>query len=172
VTPAQWTAKVAAINAKKQEVNVAQAALDTKVSELDALELDLDNSLITECAFIQEKSGGVKAKILELGVEVQAEPVQPTTPDQIQNFRVTFGDKPGEVKTACKPDPNASGYEYQMTLDPTKPDSWTLLDTSSGCRHVLSGLTSGAKTYLRCRAVGKRKTGKGPWSDIASITVP
>jgi hypothetical protein len=172
VTSTQLTAKVAAINAKKLEVTTAQTALDAKVSELDALELDLDNSLITECAFIQEKSGGVEAKILELGVEVQAQRTPPSTPSQIQNFRVTFGGEPGQVKTACQPDPNASGYEYQMTSDPTKPDSWTLLDTSSGCRHVLSGLTSGAKTYLRCRAVGKRKTGKGPWSDIASITVP
>ena len=172
VTPAQWTSKVTAINAKKLEVTAAQAALDAKQTELDALELDLDNCLITELAFIQEKSGGNEAKIRELGVDVQATYTPPSTPDQVRNFRVMAGDNPGEVKTACKPDPDAKSYEYQMTLDPTKPDSWTLLDTSSGCRHVLADLTSGQKNYFRCRAVGKKKTGKGPWSDIASVTVP
>jgi len=57
-------------------------------------------------------------------------------------------------------------------LDPTKPESWVLKDTSSGCRALLSGFTSGMKIWLRVRVVGGKKTGKGPWSDPASITVP
>ena len=172
VTPAQFTGKESAIVAKKQEVTSGQSALDAKLTELDDLEADLDASLIIECAYVQQKSGGVEAKIRELGMDIQASPTAPTTPGQVQNFRLMAGNNPGEVKTACKPDDNATGYEYQITSDPTKVEDWTLLDASSGCRHTLTGLTSGAKMYLRCRAMGKRNTGKGPWSDIATITVP
>lgn len=172
ISPADLTAKVTAINAKKLEVAAAQSALDAKLTELDDLEVDLDASLTAEGKFIDDKSGGVAAKILELGVEVQASRTPPTTPEAVQNVRLQIGDNPGEVKTACKPDPNAKSYKYAITTDPTKPELWTLKDSSSGCRHVLTGLTSGQKIYVRMCAVGKKGTGDGPWSDIASITVP
>lgn len=172
ITPTQLNGKVTAINAKKNEVATAQTTLDTKLSELAALELDLDTALTTEGSFIQDKSGGVAAKITELGVEIQAAPNAPVTPGAPQDFRVTAGDNAGEVKTACDADPHAKGFKYQTSTDPNNPALWVLKDSSSGCRHTLTGLTSGQKIYIRMCAVGKKKTGDGPWSDIASLTVP
>jgi hypothetical protein len=172
ITPTQLTGKVTAINAKKAEVAAAQTVLDTKQSDLAALEEDLDNSLIAIGSFIQDKSGGVAAKITELGVEIQAAPNAPVTPSAPQNFRVSAGDNPGEVKTACDADPNAKGYKYQTSTNPNDASLWVLKDSSSGCRHVLTGCTSGQKLYIRMCAVGKKRTGDGPWSDIASVTVP
>jgi hypothetical protein len=172
ITPTQLTGKVTAINAKKAELAAAQTVLDNKLSDLAALELDLDNSLTVDGSFIQDKSGGVAAKITELGVDIQASPIAPTTPNAPQNLRVSPGDNPGEVKTACDADSNAKSFKYQTSTNPNDPSLWLLKDSSSGCRHVLTGLTSGQKIYIRMCAVGKKKTGDGPWSDIASITVP
>jgi hypothetical protein len=169
---AQLDAKVAAINTKKLEVAAAQSALDAKLTDLDNLEVDLDGMLISEGKFIDDKSGGVAAKILELGAEVQATMTPPSTPDKVQNVRLMPGDNPAEIKIACKPDHNAKSYKHQISTDPTKPELWTLKDASSGCRHVLKSLTSGQQIYHRMCAVGKKNTGDGPWSDISAITVP
>jgi len=172
VTPGQLTSKVAGINAKKLEVGAAQTALDTKLTELDNLEVDLDTSLTLEGKFIDDKSGGVAAKILELGVEVQADRTPPSTPDVMRNVRLMVGDNPGEIKTTGRSDPNAKAYKHQISTDPTKPELWMLKYASPNPRHVLKALTSGQKIYHRMCGVGKKKTGDGPWSDIASITVP
>jgi hypothetical protein len=172
VPPAQLTTKVNAINTKKIEVGNAQSLLDAKLTELDNLEIDLDNALTTDGIYIDEKSGGVEAKILELGVDVQATRTPPSTPGQLQNFRLLPGDNAGEVKTACKSNAESKGYQYETTTDPNHPELWTLKDSSGGCRHVLKGFPSGLKVYVRARGIGKKNTGNGPWSDIASITVP
>ena len=172
VPPAQLTAKVAAIDAKKIEVGNAQSLLDSKLTELDDLEVDLDSALTTDGLYIDDKSGGVEAKIVELGVEVQATRTPPSTPGQLQNFRLLPGDNAGEIKTACKSNAESKGYQYETSTDPNRPELWAIKDSSGGCRHVLKGLTSGQKIYVRARGAGKKNTGNGPWSDIASITVP
>jgi len=171
-TQAQLDAKVAAINAKKLEISAAQSALEAKLTDLDNLEVDLDAMLIGEGKFIDDKSGGVASKILELGVEVQATMTPPTTPDKVQNVRMMPGDNAGEVKVASKPNPRAKSYKHEISTDPTKPELWSLKDCSPGCRHTLKSLSSGQKIYHRMCAIGKKNTGDGPWSDISSVTVP
>jgi hypothetical protein len=166
------TGKVTAIAAKRTELATAQTVLDTKTGELAALELDLDNTLMAEAAYIQKASGGVASKITLLGLDVKGTPAGVTPPGAVTGFKLSAGDNPGEVKTCCKPASGAQGYEYQMTTDPNTESSWKLFDTSSGCRQTLTGLTSGTKIWVRVRAVGGKKTGKGPWSDPATITVP
>ena len=166
------TGKVTAITAKRTELAAAQAVVDTKTDELAALEDELDTLLITEAAYIQKTSGGVAAKITILGLDVKGTPAGVTPPGAALGFKLFAGDNPGEVKTYCKPADGAQGYEYQMTTDPNTASSWKLLDTSPGCRHTLTDLTSGTKIWVRVRAVGGKKTGKGPWSDPATIVVP
>ncbi len=166
------TGKVTAINAKKTLLSAAQAVVDGHTADLAALEADLDATLTSEAAYIQQTSGGVAAKIALLNLDIKGRVSPMAAPGQVLNLKLSRGDNAGEIKSACKPDPNANSYEYQMTLDPTKPASWALCDTSSGCRATLTGFTSGSIVWIRVRAVGGKKTGKGPWSDAASITVP
>lgn len=161
-----------AINTKRGEVTAAQTALDTKKGELLALEDELDGLLLLEGTFIQQTSGGDAAKIALLPVEMKATPGLATIPGQVLDLKLSPGANAGEVKSVLKPTPGARGYEYESTTDPTKPDTWTHLETSSGSRTTFTGLTSGTKLWVRARAVGGKKTGKGAWSDPATITVP
>ena len=169
---AALTAKVTAIRAKKTELDAALAVVDVKQGELDALELELDNQLTLELAYIQKTSGGVESKIKLLGLAVKGTSVPATTPDQVQNLKLTPAKSSGTVKSYLKPLASAKGYDYDYTTDPTKEENWKHLDTSSGCRTTFTGLVSGQKIWVRARAVGKKNTGKGPWSDPAMIAVP
>ena len=170
--PATLTGKVTAIRAKQGEITAAQTVLDTKLAELDALEVNLDNSLAQETAYIQETSQGIEANITLIGVGVRSTAAPLAAPGKVQNFRLMPGTRSGEVKCAGKPDAMAASYEYDWATDPTKEENWKHLDTSSGCRHTFTGLTTGQVIWVRARVVGKKKTGKGPWSDPATITVP
>jgi hypothetical protein len=171
-TPTVMTGKVTAINAKKTLLSAALAVADGHLTDLAALEADLDATLTSSAAYIQKTSGGVAAKIALLNVPIKGKVSPMAAPGQVLNLKLARGDNAGEIKSSCKPDPNAKSYEYWMTLDPTKPDTWKMCDTSSGCRATLTGYTSGSIVWIRVRAVGGKKTGKGPWSDPATITVP
>ena len=171
-TPVALTGKVTAINTKRGEVTAAQSVLDTKPSELAVLEGQLDDLLILEAAYIQKTSAGDETKINLLPVEMKASPGPTTAPGQVTDLKLSPGANAGEVKSALKKTTGAQGYEYEYTTDPTKPDTWEHLETSSGSRTTFTGLTSGSKIWVRARAVGGKKTGKGAWSDPATITVP
>jgi hypothetical protein len=171
-TPATLTAKVTAINSKRAEVIAAQTVLDTKIAQLLTLEEELDDLLTLEGAYIQQTSNGDAAKIALLPVEVKATPGPTTAPAQVLDLKLSPGLNPGEVKSVLKKTAGAKGYEYQKSSDPNVPTGWSHLDTSPGTRTTFTGLTSGDKIWVRARAVGGKKTGKGAWSDPATITVP
>jgi hypothetical protein len=166
------TAKVAEITAKQTLLDAAQAVLDGHTADLRQLEADLDAELTAEAAYIQQTSGGVASKITLLGLALKGHVSPITPPGPVLDLKLSAGENAGEVKTACKPASGAVSYLYQWTLDPTKPETWAMKDTSPGCRHTLTDFTSGAKVWLRVCAVGGKNTGKGPWSDPAGVTVP
>ena len=166
------TGKVAAITTKQTLLDAAQSVLDGHTADLKQLEADLDLLLTEEATYIQQTSGGVAAKITMLGLDLKGHVSPITPPGQVLDLKLSAGDNAGEIKSACHPTPGAVSYVYQWTLDPTKPETWALKDTSSGCRHTLTGFTSGAHVWIRVCAVGGKNTGKGSWSDAASITVP
>ena len=171
-TPATLTGKVTAIQTKRGEMTAAQPVLDTKTSELAVLEGELDDLLLLAAAYIQKTSGGDEAKINLLPVETKAGPGPTTAPEQVMDLKLVPGKNAGEVNCSLKPTAGAQSYEFESTTDPTQPDTWEHLDTSSGSRTRFTGLESGTKLWVRARAVGGKKTGKGAWSDPATITVP
>ena len=65
----------------------------------------------------------------------------------------------------------AGTYEIWASIDPVTPGSWAFKDVSNITALTLGGFTSGAKMWLRVRAVGADNN-KGPWSDPAAKTVP
>ena len=62
-------------------------------------------------------------------------------------------------------------YEIQVSVDPVSPTSWAFKEVSNKSTVVLNNFTSGAKMWVRVRAIGADNN-KGPWSDPAVKTVP
>ena len=76
-----------------------------------------------------------------------------------------------KLDTNWKPTRGAICYELQTSADPVTPASWTYKDVSASSATSLNSFTSGAKMWVRVRAVGAENN-KGPWSDPAAKTVP
>jgi hypothetical protein len=166
------TGKAQAIRDKLVAISDAEAVVTKLNNDLAAMEADLDDNLTLEGSYIQNTSQGDPAKLALLPVDLKAHASNPVTPGAVTNFRLSPGVNPGEVIAASDPATGAISYEHQQILDITKPDGVLRLDTSSGCRTVLPGFPSGSHVWVQRRAVGGKKTGKGPWCNPSVVTVP
>jgi hypothetical protein len=166
------TGKAKAIRDKLVELSDAEAVVTKINTDLANMEDDLDASLTLEGSYIQNTSGGDLAKLSLLPVELKSHGAGTTAPGPITNFRLSPGVNPGEVKVESDPEPGAISYEHQQIPDITKPDVTVMLGSSSGCRTVIPGFTSGSHIWVQRRSVGGKKTGKGPWCTPSVVTVP
>ena len=89
---------------------------------------------------------------------------------QVLNLVVTAGDNEGSLDVAWDRDRSARSYEVQTSPDPATASSWVARLTAPKSSTTLAGLSSGARIWVRVRAVGSDST--GPWSDPAVKTVP
>ena len=91
-------------------------------------------------------------------------------PTQVLNLVLTAGDFDGSLDAAWDPVRGASSYEIYISVDPVSGTSWTFKQSSPKSSAHIAGLTSGAKMWVRVRAIGAAN--EGPWSDPATKTVP
>ena len=77
----------------------------------------------------------------------------------------------GALKASWDQVRGAGAYEIQSSVDPVTPTSWAFKDISTVTSTLLTDFTSGAKMWIRIRAVGLGNE-RGPWSDPAAKTVP
>ena len=71
----------------------------------------------------------------------------------------------------CKPVKGAGSYEIWTSSDPLSDTSWSFRASSTKSSGTLGGFTSGAKIWVRVRAIGA-DADPGPWSDPAVKVVP
>ena len=149
----------------------AQQAAKTTTTNLGTAEDAADAALNSLANYVEEKSGGVPAKIQSTGLNTRA-PKNPTTALAApQNFTLTAGDNDGELDAHWDRVDKSRGYEVQLSDDPPTSTSWRPGDQPSASKTTLSGLPSGAKQWGRVRALGPKKI-KSPWSDPAVKRVP
>jgi hypothetical protein len=89
----------------------------------------------------------------------------------VLNLVVTAGDNDGSLDASWDALRGANSYEIQTSVDPVTPTSWTFKMSATRSSATLAGLTSGAKMWVRVRAIGASNS-TGPWSDPATKTVP
>ena len=167
---ATLTTKATTLNAKIGAVNTAKASYETALAERDDAEIALDADLTQEGAYVENASGGDKAKIESAGMGVRAPRTPPTVPAQVMNLVLTAGDFTGSLDVAFDPTNGSKSYEVQTCADPLNEANWMFKGSFTKSSGTVDGLTSGSKQWVRVRAVGA--AGVGPWSDPATKVVP
>ena len=143
----------------KQKTVERQAAFDA----LDAASTQL-------AGYVEAASGGDAAKIESAGMSVRADSTAPVGPmPQVLDLVLSAGDFDGTLDAMWHPVRGAKSYEVQVSPDP--PGTWTQKMASGKSSATIEGLTSGAKIWVRVRAVGADNK-PGPWSDPAVKVVP
>ena len=84
---------------------------------------------------------------------------------------LTEGDNDGTLDFGFDKEDLAYSYEIEISVDPVSPTSWQKKMTVTKSSGTITGLTSGARMWVRVRAIGAHPN-PGPWSDPAVKTVP
>ena len=150
---------------------IAEQAAKTSTTNLGTAENAADAKLNSLSNYVWETSGGVEAKIQTAGLNLRSPKTPTTSLPAPQNLALTVGDNEGELDGGCDPVAKNKGYEWQMSDDPPTNTSWAYAKTTTKSSTTLPGLTSGAKKWVRVRALGSKEI-KSPWSDPAMKRVP
>ena len=162
--------QITTTNTKIAAYDSAKAATETALAERDAAVATLRGLLTQEAAYVENIAAGDRVKIESAGMSVRADSSAPVGPmTQVLDLVLSQGDFEGTLDMVCKPVRGAKSYEIQVSPDP--PTSWTAKMTASKSSATIPGLTSGAKMWVRVRAVGADNQ-PGPWSDPATKVVP
>ena len=162
---------ITTLQTKIASYNTSLAAVDTALADRDAADLALRAGLTQEAAYVENASNGDRIKIESSGMGVRGSntPIGPVT--QVLNLIVEASEFDGALEAAWDPVRGAASYELQTSVDPVTPSSWAFRDVSTKSTIHLNTFTSGAKMWVRVRAIGADNN-KGPWSDPAAKTVP
>ena len=150
--------------------NTALAAVQTALADRDSTMMALRGVLTQLGAYVDNVTNGDPVKIESSGMSVRAA-AAPLTVSQVLNLVVTAGDFDGSLDLGWDTDPAEISTEIQISADPVTTTSWIYKMTATKSSATLTGLTSGAKIWVRVRSLGAGNT-VGPWSDPATKTVP
>lgn len=156
--------------AKLASFNAAQAAAKQATTEKNVAMDALRAALAQWGTYVELTSGGVAAKIQSAQMDVQSPRTPATVPNQVLNLTLTASEAAGSVDSQWDPIPNAKSYEIQISPEPMTASSWVNHPPATKSKAVLTALTSGARVWVRVRAVGA--AGQGAWSDPATKIVP
>ena len=163
---AKITSAQAKLTASDNAAVTSKQATADKDVELDALRA-LAMQLV---GYVDLTANGDESKILSAGLSVRAAKTPASPPGQVANLSLTAGDNEGALDAHWDPITNAKSYEVQLSPDPFTSTSYVTRDTVTRSSSTLTGLTSGARVWVRVRAINS--AGKGAWSDPAVKTVP
>lgn len=153
------TASDNALAASKQ----ATADKDTAIAAMVA-------AAMQEVGYVDLTANGDESKILSAGLSVRAARAPQTVPGPVQNLSLTTSDNAGALDVHWDALSGAKSFEVQTSPDPFTTTSWVTADTLTNSQTTLTGFTSGAKIWVRVRAINS--AGKGAWSDVATKIVP
>lgn len=176
-TPLPATAAFATVltaySAALGNFNTAQAAAKTATTIKDTARLALENVLTQRSDYVQLTANGAadpEAVVESAAFSVKAGGSATTPPEMVANLSITSGDNAGELDLQWDPTRGAKTYDIETSPEPMTATSWTAQRSVTKSKAVLLGLTSGAKMWVRVRAVGPG--GTGAWSDPATKIVP
>ena len=153
--------------------NTAQAAAKLATTNKDTARQALEAVLTARGNYVELIASSAvdpQSVIESAAFAVRSAKTPPSVPPPVANLSITAGDNAGELDLQWDPVPVASSYDVQISPDPITGTSWTAQPSVTKSKAVILGLTSGAKMWVRVRAVGPG--GVGAWSDVATKIVP
>lgn len=148
----------------------ALAASKQATADKDAAITALAAAANQIAAYVDLTANGDESKILSAGLSIRAARAPQTVPAQVTNLSLTTSDNAGALDVHWDSLSGAKSFEVQSSPDPFTGTSWTTADMVTNSKTTLTGLTSGAKIWVRVRAINS--AGKGAWSDVATKIVP
>jgi hypothetical protein len=149
---------------------IAQQNAKEKTAIKDAKRVVLETMLTKRGKYVDNKSDGVKAKILSTGFDVASDRTPSGQPSQVVNLSVSAGDADGELDLQWDPADGVKSYKVHLCNDPATPNGWTEKAVPTKSKASVTGLTSGVKMWARVCGVGPG--GQGAWSDPVPKIVP
>ena len=150
----------------------AQAAAKAGTEELSQREEVVDKAL-NELARKVELIAHGDAVILESAgfntyVPGKQGPVGPMP--EVTNLSLKTGTHQDELQANWNSIPEASNYVVEYTVAPIYDPHWVQAGMPTASKFLIKGLESGTKYWVRVAA--NASSGKGPWSDPATMFAP
>ena len=152
--------------------NDAQAARQTakmKTSIQDDRSAELDGVLTLLAFYVENASGGDKAKIESAGFNVKNPPAPIGTLPAPVDLQVAPSEHSGTADVAWKPVRGARAYTIERATDAPELD-WGVIGTSTKKDASLNSMVSGRKYWFRVAAIGA--AGQSAYSDPVPLFAP
>jgi len=153
--------------------NAAQAAAKLATQNKDTARDALETALTARGNYVELTAATAAdpvAVIESAASSSRASKTPAGVPAQVMNLAVTAGDHDGELNAQWDPIAGAKTYEVQTSPDPFTATSWSKTKSVTKSSAVLPGLTSGARVWVRVRAISPG--GEGNYSSEISKIVP
>jgi len=147
----------------------ARANAKTQTSIMGQKSATLDLLLMQEASYVQNSSGGDKAKIESAGFDVRDTPTPigqlppPAEPKAVPSQHL------GTINLSWKKVRGAKSYLIERALDSNQPLEWVVATMSTKSKAVVNTMTSGLRYWFRVAAVGSAVP--GAWSEPISKIV-
>lgn len=147
----------------------ARANAKTQTSIMGQKSATLDLLLMQEASYVQNSSGGDKAKIESAGFDVRDTPTPigqlppPAEPKAVPSQNA------GTILLNWKKVRGAKSYLIERAVDSNQLE-WGAAATSTKSKAIVNTMTSGLRYWFRVAAVGS--AGQGAWSEPVSKIAP
>jgi len=177
-----------AVQAAVTDCDAAAASLQTTVSDIDQLRVQLQglektrsvqlgtlhikhDAVSTACT-VASNNDPTAAKLWtgQTSERVKAPTLPVGTAAPLDPKLNCIKSRSGSVKGSCLKDPEAIGYLFQYGTDPNHPESWAPPTQMRGHTFTLRNLPVGQVLCMRI-AVLRRGSVQGAWSIILQVTV-
>jgi len=147
----------------------ARANAKTQTSIMGQKSATLDLLLMQEASYVQNSSGGDKAKIESAGFDVRDTPTPIGQLPPPAEPKAVPSQHPGTINLSWKKVRGAKSYLIERALDSNQPLEWAVATMSTKSKAVVNTMTSGLRYWFRVAAVGS--AGPGAWSEPISKIV-
>jgi hypothetical protein len=130
----------------------------------------LDSLLMQEASYVQNSSGGDKAKIESAGFDVRDTPTPIGQLPAPAEPKAAPSQNAGTINLTWKKVRGAKSYLVERAVDSNQRLEWAAATTSTKTKAIVNTMTSGLRYWFRVAAVGS--AGQGAWSEPVSKIAP